>query len=94
MQLQLFITIQVLLLSLAQGLAIEKRTARESSPSGCLVVQGTDTASDQYASFGAAITALGSGTTSKCIFIYPGTYQEQVRVTYGGNLTIYGYTSE
>lgn len=94
MKFSVFLTIPLLFLSFAWGVPLEKRTARESSPSGCLVVQGTGTASGQYASFGDAITALGSGTASKCIFIYPGTYKEQVRVTYGGNLTIYGYTSE
>jgi pectinesterase len=84
-----------LLSSFAQALVLEQRaTARTTSPSGCLVVQGTGTATGQYATFASAIAALGSGTTSKCIFMYPGTYKEQVRVTYGGNLTIYGYTSE
>jgi pectinesterase len=81
--------------SIARGAPLEERaTARTTSPSGCLVVQGTGTATGQYATFASAIAALGSGTTSKCIFMYPGTYKEQVRVTYGGNLTIYGYTSE
>lgn len=94
MQLQVLLGLALSFISSTQGLALDKRTARESSPSGCLVVQSIGTASGQYASFGAAVTALGSGTTSKCIFIYPGTYKEQVRVTYGGNLTIYGYTSE
>ena len=94
MFLQALLGFALTFVSCIQALALDKRTARESSPSGCLVVQGTNTASGQYASFGAAVTALGSKTTSQCIFIYPGTYTEQVKVTYGGNLTIYGYTSE
>lgn len=91
---QVLVAVALSFVSASQALALDKRTARESSPSGCLVVQGTNTASGQYASFGAAVTALGSGTTSQCIFIYPGTYKEQVRVTYAGNLTVYGYTTE
>lgn len=42
----------------------------------------------------AAVAALGSSTTTKSIFIYPGTYHEQVLITYPGPLTIYGYTNE
>lgn len=42
---------------------------------------------------GAALKSL-SGTSNRTIFIYPGTYNEQVNVTYGGPLTIYGSTTE
>jgi hypothetical protein len=42
----------------------------------------------------AAIAALGTGTTAKSIFIYPGTYKEQVLIKYGGPLTIYGSTTK
>lgn len=82
------------LLSLTQGLVLDKRAARTSSPSGCLVVQPKNTASGEYATIAAANTALGSGKTAQCIFINPGTYKEQVKVSYAGNLTIYGYTTE
>lgn len=80
--------------TLAQGLAIEKRTARTSSPSGCLEVQAASTTSGQYSTLSSAVAALGSGTDDACIFIYAGTYEEQVEISYGGNLTIYGYTNE
>ncbi|ROV90134.1 hypothetical protein VPNG_09806 [Cytospora leucostoma] len=53
------------------------------------------TNSDYYTTLGDAVDAL-SGTDDACIFIYSGTYTltEQVRIDYGGNLTIYGYTTD
>jgi pectinesterase len=84
-----------LLSTYIQSIAIQQKyIARTTPPTGCPVVQGNVTAAGQYATFASAIVALGSTTTSKCIFIYPGTYNEQVRVTYGGHLTIYGHTSK
>lgn len=81
-------------MTLGQGLAIQKRTARTSSPSGCLEVQGTSATSGQYSTLSSAVAALGSGSDDACIFIYAGTYEEQVSIEYGGTLAIYGYTSE
>lgn len=71
---------------------LAKRSAHTTNPGGCLEVQGTSPSSSQYRTISAAITALGSITTAKCIFIWPGTYNERVTVQYGGALTIYGYT--
>ncbi|KAG6821475.1 hypothetical protein H0H93_010199 [Arthromyces matolae] len=45
-----------------------------------------------HSTVGAAVASL-SGSNSAVIFIYPGTYVEQVTVTYGGPLTIYGYST-
>ncbi|CZR61715.1 probable pectinesterase precursor [Phialocephala subalpina] len=73
---------------------LAKRTSRTSSPSGCLVVRGSGTGLSEYSTLQAAVTALGSTTTSKCIFVYSGTYNEQVRIGYGGPLTLYGYTTD
>lgn len=74
------------------GLA--KRTARTSTPSGCLTVRGAGTESGEYSTLTAAIAALGSSTTAKCIFIYGGTYDEGVYINYKGPLTLYGYTDK
>ncbi|KAK6526644.1 hypothetical protein TWF694_005225 [Orbilia ellipsospora] len=63
--------------------------ARTSAPSGCLTV-----GSGGYATINAALTALGSSTAATCIFIKPGTYNEKLWIRYGGNLTLYGYTSD
>jgi pectinesterase len=73
---------------------LEKRTARTSPPSGCLVVRGSGTESGEYSTLSAAVTALGSSTAAACIFIYSGTYTEALRIAYGGALTLYGYTTE
>ncbi|ESK92758.1 pectinesterase a [Moniliophthora roreri MCA 2997] len=67
--------------------------ALTSPPSGALVVRQSGTKSGEYSTVSAAVAALGPGTSSKTIFIYPGTYKEQVYITYGGPLTIYGYST-
>jgi pectinesterase len=71
-----------------------KRTARTSPPSGCLTVRGSGTLSGEYSTLTAALAALGTTTTAKCIFMYSGTYTEGVTINYKGALTIYGYTEE
>lgn len=75
--------------------ALVKRASRTSPPSGCLTVRNSGTKSGEYATLGSALSALGtSSTATACIFIYSGTYNEQVTVNYKGPLTIYGYTTE
>ncbi|KAK4695646.1 pectinesterase, partial [Phenoliferia sp. Uapishka_3] len=68
-------------------------TARTSAPSGALVVS-TSPASGQFATIAAAIKSLGSSTKAASIFVEAGTYSGSVYITYGGKLTIYGYTSD
>lgn len=48
----------------------------------------------EHSTVSAAVAALGSGTTNRTIFIYPGTYTEQVYIAYGGPLTIYGSSAK
>ncbi|KAI9650434.1 hypothetical protein NHQ30_000449 [Ciborinia camelliae] len=72
---------------------LHKRASRTSPPAGCLTVRGSGTLSGEYSTVGAALTALGSSTAIACIFIYSGTYNEQVTINYAGNLTVYGYTT-
>lgn len=69
---------------------IQKRTSRTSAPSGCLTVSTSST----YSTIGDALTALGSSTSSACIYIASGTYEEQLTIDYGGSLTLYGETSD
>ena len=71
---------------------IQKRSARTANPGGCLEVQGTSPSSSQYSTLASAVAALGSSTTSECIFMWPGTYTERVTVQYKGALSIYGYS--
>ncbi|KAI1734898.1 pectin lyase fold/virulence factor [Xylaria scruposa] len=72
--------------------ALVKRAGRTSAPSGCLSVKPGTTTSGWYQTLTAALNSL-SGTSSACIFLYSGTYNEQVVIQYGGPLTIYGYTT-
>ncbi|EIM81521.1 uncharacterized protein STEHIDRAFT_161706 [Stereum hirsutum FP-91666 SS1] len=67
--------------------------SRTSPPSGSIVVRQSGTESGQFSTISAAVASL-SGTASASIFVYPGTYTEQVVVDYGGPLTIYGYTTD
>ncbi|ROV91875.1 hypothetical protein VMCG_09179 [Cytospora schulzeri] len=84
-----------LLSTLGAASPLEKRTSRTSPPSGCLVVQSGTTTSGYYSTLGDAVDAL-SGSDDACIFVYSGTYEltEQVRIDYGGALTLYGYTTD
>lgn len=69
-------------------------TSRTSPPSGSLVVRQGSTQRGEFSSIGQAVAALGTSTASASIFIYPGTYNEQVTINYKGPLTLYGYTKE
>ncbi|KAJ5623022.1 pectinesterase A [Penicillium lividum] len=64
--------------------------SRTTPPSGCLSVGSSGT----YSTISAALTALGSSTSSACIFIYSGTYAEQIKIDYAGSLIIYGETTD
>lgn len=65
--------------------------SRTSPPSGAKVVRKSP-GSGEYGTVSAAVAAL-TGTATATIFIYPGTYTEQV-VVLRKNVTIYGYTTE
>jgi pectinesterase len=69
---------------------LQRRTSRTSAPSGCLSVGSGET----YSTIGAAIDALGSSSSSACIYIASGTYEEQLTIDYAGTLTLYGETSD
>ncbi|KAF2124928.1 carbohydrate esterase family 8 protein [Dothidotthia symphoricarpi CBS 119687] len=68
------------------------RAARTSPPSGCLSVGSSGT----YSTVQKAVNALStSSTTAQCIFIYKGTYSEQVYIqALKSSLTIYGQTAD
>ncbi|KAF2638676.1 putative pectin methylesterase [Massarina eburnea CBS 473.64] len=89
------ITVVISTLSLqASAAPLTKRTGRTSPPSGCKVVRSSPQ-SGEYATLSKVLAALGTtATASECIFIYDGTYKEQVTIQYNGSLTIYGYTTD
>ncbi|KAJ5919087.1 hypothetical protein N7466_010030 [Penicillium verhagenii] len=64
--------------------------SRTTPPSGCISVGSSGT----YSTISAALTALGSSTSSACIFVYSGTYSEQIKIDYAGSLIIYGETTD
>ncbi|KAJ6624381.1 pectinesterase [Mycena sp. CBHHK59/15] len=73
---------------------LEKRVSRTTPPSGAVVVRGSGTLSGEYSTIQAAVNSLPSDGSAKVIFIYPGTYTEQVYITRTGQLTIYGSTTD
>ncbi|KAH6634727.1 carbohydrate esterase family 8 protein [Chaetomium sp. MPI-SDFR-AT-0129] len=69
------------------------RAGRTTPPEGCLTVGGSGT----YSTLQSAVNALSpSTTTAQCIFIYAGTYKEQVSITTAlkSSLTLYGETPD
>ncbi|KAJ5166316.1 pectinesterase A [Penicillium canariense] len=69
---------------------LTRRTSRTSAPSGCLTVGSGGT----YSTIGDALDALGSSTSSACIYVASGTYTEQLTINYAGALTLYGQTAD
>lgn len=74
---------------LASPSKLDRRASRTSAPSGCLTVGENGT----YSAIADALDALGSSTTSACIYIASGTYEEQLTIDYAGTLILYGETS-
>ena len=76
--------------ALSGSTGLQRRKSRTTAPSGCLTVGSNG----QYSKINDAITALGSSTSSACIFIASGTYEEQIKIDYAGTLTLYGETTD
>ncbi|KAI5796198.1 pectinesterase-like protein [Pyronema domesticum] len=78
-----------------QAAVIERRSGRTSPPSGCIVVSKS-ASSGQFSTVQAAVDSLSTTSSAKqCIFIYQGTYTEQVYIApRSAQLTIYGYTTD
>lgn len=62
---------------------------RTSAPSDCLTVGSGGT----YSKIGDALDALGD-SSSACISIASGTYEEQLTIDWAGQLTLYGETTD
>jgi pectinesterase len=73
---------------------LEKRASRTSPPSGAVVVRPSNPGSGEFTSIQAAVKSLPNDSSSRTIFIFPGTYTEQVIITRPGPLTIYGSTTD
>ncbi|KAJ7247342.1 carbohydrate esterase family 8 protein [Mycena rebaudengoi] len=87
----LFTVFSALLSALATPL--EKRASRTTPPAGAVVVKNP-AASGQFSTVQAAINSLPNDSSSRTIFIFPGTYSEQVSITRAGPTTILGSTTD
>ncbi|KAF5309030.1 hypothetical protein D9619_013597 [Psilocybe cf. subviscida] len=73
---------------------LERRGSRTSPPSGAVVVRPSNPGSGEFTSIQAAVNSLPNDSSSRTIFIFPGTYSEQVIITRSGPLTIFGSTTD
>jgi hypothetical protein len=73
------------LLTLAVGVLAASRTG---PPSGAKVVRAGTSSYDEYSTVQAAVNALPNDGTTQSIFIYPGTYCEQVYIARSGHTTV------
>ncbi|RPB24995.1 putative pectin methylesterase [Terfezia boudieri ATCC MYA-4762] len=89
-----YFSILYFLLSAAFYKAVEANS-RTSPPRGALVVS-KNAYPGQFSTIQAALNALSvTSTAAQVIFIYPGTYNEQVYIApRAAQLTIYGYTTD
>ena len=62
--------------------------SRTSPPAGALVVRHESCGSGEFTSISSAVKSLPHDNSAHTIFIYPGTYTEQIRVTRPGPLTV------
>ncbi|KAJ7163670.1 pectinesterase [Mycena filopes] len=67
---------------------------RTTPPSGAIVVRKGTTTAGEFATLTAALNSLPNDSSNRSIFIFPGTYAEQIDITRSGPLTIYGYTTD
>ncbi|KAF4547800.1 Pectinesterase-like protein 2 [Elsinoe fawcettii] len=80
-------------LALASHALANPRNARTSPPLGALIVDSSGTREDSLLTIGAAVSRLANTTSAQSIFVYPGTYDEQVYIPpLSGPLTVQGYT--
>ncbi|TDL20821.1 pectin lyase-like protein [Rickenella mellea] len=88
--LSIFSFVSVLALCFALPGACQTRT---KAPSGAVVVRPSNPGSGEFTSVAAAINSLPNDSSSRTIFIFPGTYSGQVTINRSGPVTVYGYTS-
>ena len=77
-------------LSVPSG-SLAKRESRTTAPAGCITV-GSE---GNYTTIASALETFDADSTdAACVFIEPGTYEEQIVVEYGGPMTFYGSTED
>jgi len=76
------------LLTCVSLLEVAYAASRTSPPAGAKVVRAGTTNSGEFQTVSAAVASLPSDSSSQAIFIYPGTYTEQVFISRSGPLTV------
>jgi len=76
------------LLACVSLLEVAYAASRTSPPAGAKVVRAGTTNSGEFQTVSAAVASLPSDSSSQAIFIYPGTYTEQVYISRSGPLTV------
>lgn len=89
-----FFSLVLLFARLVNATPAVKRDSRTSAPTGSVVVRASGTASGEYSTVQAAVDSLADDGTDQVIFIYAGTYTEQVYIDRDGQTTIMGQTSD
>ena len=77
---------------LALFISLVTAASYTSPPSGAVIVR-KNPQSGEFSTIQAAVNSLDS-TSERTIFVYPGTYNEQVLISRSGKLTIRGYTTD
>ncbi|KAF8591882.1 carbohydrate esterase family 8 protein [Ramaria rubella] len=80
--------------SCSRAAVLNKRASRTSPPSGAIVVRQTGATAGEFTTVQAAVNSLPNDSSAQSIFIYPGTYSEQVTISRSGPLTIFGSTTD
>ncbi|KAF9269305.1 pectinesterase [Marasmius fiardii PR-910] len=80
-------------LSLTLFLALVQAASRNSPPAGAIAVRPGTTTAGEFSTIKAALASLPNDSSARSIFLYPGTYNEQVLVSRTGPTTIYGSTT-
>ncbi|GJJ14216.1 hypothetical protein Clacol_008478 [Clathrus columnatus] len=65
---------------------------RTVPPKNTLIVRPEGTRPGEFTTISDAVNALPADNSTQAIFIYPGTYREQVNITRVGPTTLYGFT--
>ncbi|KAJ7693169.1 carbohydrate esterase family 8 protein [Mycena rosella] len=76
-----------------QASPLDKRASRTTPPAGAVQVKNP-AASGQFSTIQAAVNSLPNDSSARTIFIFPGTYSEQVSITRVGPTTIFGSTTD
>jgi len=84
----------VALLTCVSLLEVACAASRTSPPAGAKVVRAGTTNSGEFRTVSDAVASLPSDSSSQAIFIYPGTYTEQVFISRSGPLTVRFFPSE